>query len=86
MEAPVVRTQIQLTEQQAKKVKKITAHRGEFVTSGMHRLGIAALLTAARRNLSLVDCVSLEVMRDPGIKSVFAFDDHFRQYGFSPFS
>jgi len=58
----------------------------EFVTPEIHRLGIAALLAASRRGLSLVDCVSFEVMRDLGIKSVFAFDGHFRQYGFSPIS
>jgi uncharacterized protein len=56
----------------------------EFVTHDIHRLGIAALLAASRRKLSLVDCVSFEVMRDSGIKSAFTFDDHFRQYGFSP--
>jgi predicted nucleic acid-binding protein len=55
----------------------------EFVTSEIHRLGIAALLAAARRNLSLVDCISFEVMRNSGIKSAFAFDNHFREYGFS---
>jgi len=55
----------------------------EFVTSEIHRLGIAALLAAARRNLSLVDCISFEVMRNSGIKSAFAFDSHFREYGFS---
>jgi predicted nucleic acid-binding protein len=55
----------------------------EFVTQEIHRLGIAAVLAASRRNLSLVDCISFEVMRDMGIKSAFAFDDHFRQYGFS---
>lgn len=55
----------------------------EFVTSEIHRLGIAALLAAARRNLSLVDCISFEVMRNSGIKSAFAFDNLFREYGFS---
>jgi len=55
----------------------------EFIASDVHRLGIAALLAAHRRKLSLVDCVSFEVMRDSGIKSAFAFDDHFREYGFS---
>jgi predicted nucleic acid-binding protein len=58
----------------------------EFVTPEIHRLGIAALLAASRRGLSLVDCVSFEVMRDLGIKSVFAFDGHFEQYGFMPIS
>ena len=55
----------------------------EFVTPEIHRLGISALLGALRRGLSLVDCVSFEVMRDSGIKSAFTFDRHFREYGFT---
>ncbi len=55
----------------------------EFVTLEMHQLGIAALLAAARRGLSLVDCVSFEVMRALGMKSVFTFDGHFRERGFT---
>lgn len=54
----------------------------EFVTSAIHRLGVAALLSASRRGLSLVDCVSFEVMRDLGIKTAFTFDAHFREQGF----
>jgi predicted nucleic acid-binding protein len=54
----------------------------EFVTSTIHRLGVAALLSAARRGLSLVDCISFEVMRDLGIKAAFTFDAHFREQGF----
>lgn len=41
------------------------------------------MLAANRRNLSLVDCVSFEVMRDLGVKDVFAFDPHFREHGFT---
>jgi predicted nucleic acid-binding protein len=55
----------------------------EFVTPEIHQLGIAALFGASRRGLSLVDCVSFEVMRESGIKSAFTFDRHFRQYGFT---
>jgi len=55
----------------------------EFITPGMHRLGIAALLAASKRGLSLVDCVSFEVMRELGMKSAFTFDSHFRDYGFT---
>jgi len=58
----------------------------EFITPEIHRSGIAALLTASRRGLSLVDCISFEVMRNLGIKSVFTFDAHFRQLGFTPVS
>ena len=55
----------------------------EFVTSGTHRSGVAALLSASRRDLSLVDCVSFEVMRTSGINTVFAFDKHFKEQGFT---
>ena len=55
----------------------------EFVTSGTHRSGVATLLSASRRNLSLVDCVSFEVMRTSGINTVFAFDKHFKEQGFT---
>jgi uncharacterized protein len=54
----------------------------EYVDPDMHRAGVSALLAASRRNLSLVDCVSFEVMRTLGIKAVFTFDPHFREQGF----
>lgn len=56
----------------------------DFVSAEVHRLGTAALLAASRKGLSLVDCVSFEVMRHNGIRSVFTFDRHFREYGFEP--
>ncbi len=55
----------------------------EYVDLEMHRAGVGALLAASRRNLSLVDCVSFEVMRTLGMKAVFTFDPHFREQGFS---
>lgn len=55
----------------------------EFVASGTHRSGVAALLSASRRDLSLVDCVSFEVMRTSGINTAFAFDRHFKEQGFN---
>ncbi|HSB52690.1 MAG TPA: PIN domain-containing protein [Dissulfurispiraceae bacterium] len=54
----------------------------EFVFPELHRSGIAALLSASRRSLSLVDCVSFELMRSLQIKTVFAFDSHFKEQGF----
>lgn len=56
--------------------------RIEFVTFELHAIGVAALLAAAKRKLSLVDCVSFEIVRNLGIEAVFAFDAHFRAYGF----
>ena len=54
----------------------------EFVSREMHRAGTAAVLSAGRRSLSLVDCVSFEVMRDSGIRTAFTFDSHFKEQGF----
>ena len=53
-----------------------------WVTQRQHELGMAAVLAAARRKLSLVDCVSFAVMRDLRIQAAFAFDQHFRDEGF----
>jgi predicted nucleic acid-binding protein len=54
----------------------------EWVNAGTHKSGMSALLAASRRKLSLVDCVSFEIMRTLGIKRVFAFDSHFTEQGF----
>ena len=49
----------------------------------VHRSGISAMLSAGRRNLSFVDCVSFEIMRTLGIKTAFTFDPHFKEQGFT---
>lgn len=54
----------------------------EWIDESVHRSGISALLAAARRKLSLVDCVSFEVMRKAGVKTAFVFDPHFEEQGF----
>lgn len=54
----------------------------EFVNLEVHRSGTAALLAASKRNLSLVDCISFEIMRTLGIKTAFTFDVHFKEAGF----
>jgi predicted nucleic acid-binding protein len=56
--------------------------RVEFVTPELHAIGVAALLAASKRRLSLVDCISFEIVRSLGLEAVFAFDAHFRAYGF----
>jgi len=43
----------------------------------------AGLLTAGRRELSLVDCVSFACMRRQGLTRAFHFDRHFREQGFA---
>jgi predicted nucleic acid-binding protein len=55
----------------------------EWIDAETHRAGVSAFLAASRRRLSLVDCVSFEVMRTLGIRTCFSFDPHFREQGFT---
>lgn len=54
-----------------------------WVDEQVYDIGMAMLLAANQRDLSLVDCVSFEVMRQQGIDTAFAFDDNFFQRGFN---
>ena len=54
-----------------------------WIDAEIHLASVTALLTANRRQLSLVDCVSFEVCRRLNIHNVFAFDQHFEEQGFS---
>jgi predicted nucleic acid-binding protein len=55
----------------------------EWVTEDIHRAGISAFFAGFKRRLSLVDCVSFEIMRQMGLKEVFAFGRHFKDQGFT---
>jgi predicted nucleic acid-binding protein len=55
----------------------------QWVEERLHQSGVAGMLAASRKKLSLVDCVSFAIMRQLGVKSVFAFDRHFREQGFN---
>jgi predicted nucleic acid-binding protein len=54
----------------------------EWISEQSHRAALEAVLASARRNLSLVDCVSFQTMRECGLDSAFCFDAHFHQQGF----
>lgn len=56
--------------------------RTVWVTGDIHEAAVAAHLAAGRRALSLVDCASFEVMRRSGVRTAFAFDPHFREFGY----
>ena len=53
-----------------------------WVDAPIHAAATSALLAANRKKLSLVDCVSFEVMRHAAIKGIFTFDRHFLEQGF----
>lgn len=53
-----------------------------WVDSTIHSAATGAFFAANRRKLSLVDCISFEVMRLASMKCVFTFDNHFREQGF----
>lgn len=54
-----------------------------WVDAELHAAATAALLTAGRRDLSLVDCTSFACMRRQGLTRAFHFDRHFRDQGFA---
>lgn len=56
--------------------------RVEWIDEALHAQAMSAFVAADRRGLSMVDLSSFENMRRLGIRSVFTFDRHFRQYGF----
>lgn len=52
-----------------------------WVDEGIHRSAHHALLISRRRRLSLVDCVSFEVMQRLRLNEAFCFDPHFSEQG-----
>ena len=53
----------------------------EWVSDELHRRGMRRLSRENRRRLSLVDCVSLEFMRQHAIDEVLGLDRHFEEAG-----
>jgi predicted nucleic acid-binding protein len=53
-----------------------------WVDESIHQQAMSALLVANRRDLSLVDCTSFEIMRQKGVNAAFTFDPHFHEQGF----
>ncbi len=54
-----------------------------WIGQDLHADAINSVLTANRRQLSLVDCLSFATMRRLRIESVFTFDEHFKEQGFT---
>ena len=53
-----------------------------YVDDEIQQAAIGALLAAGRRQLSLVDCASFEIMRRHRIDRALAYDAHFDEQGF----
>ena len=53
-----------------------------WIDQDLHSAATAALFTAGRRRLSLVDCTSFELMRRHGITHALALDADFARQGF----
>ena len=54
----------------------------EWLDDAQHNDALHEVLSANRRQLSLVDCSCFETMRRLKIEKVFTFDSHFRERGF----
>lgn len=55
-----------------------------WVDEALHATAVTSLLAAQKRQISLVDWTSFQVMRTQGIDRVFTFDGDFAQQGFEP--
>lgn len=54
-----------------------------WVNEQLHREAVTYFLTANRRRLSLVDCISFVAMRQVNLQTAFVFDNHFAEQGFT---
>ena len=54
-----------------------------WVDSQWYGKAVQRLLAKAQRNISLVDCLSFEIMEARDISVAFAFDRHFEENGFT---
>lgn len=57
----------------------------DWIDQHAHERAVEAMLTANRRQLSLVDCASFDAMRRLALETAFAFDQHFVEQGFTRF-
>jgi predicted nucleic acid-binding protein len=55
----------------------------EWLDESLHNAIVNLALTTNRRQVSLVDHSSFDTMRRHGISTVFSFDEHFREQGFT---
>jgi predicted nucleic acid-binding protein len=54
-----------------------------WVDAEWHARALQRLFALGRKDVSLVDCLSFEVMEARNLRTVFSFDKHFEERGFS---
>jgi predicted nucleic acid-binding protein len=54
-----------------------------WLTEPDHEDALNFTLSSNRRNLSFVDCSSIETMRRLRLQTVFTFNEHFKEQGFT---
>ncbi|MBW2067096.1 MAG: PIN domain-containing protein [Deltaproteobacteria bacterium] len=54
-----------------------------WIDKDWYTRGIQRLFALNNSNISLVDCLSFEIMESRAITCAFSFDEHFEEYGFS---
>jgi predicted nucleic acid-binding protein len=54
-----------------------------WVSEERHNSGVEAALAAARKRLSVVDCIAFQTMREHGVQTAFCFDRHYAEQGFT---
>ena len=54
----------------------------DWISEEQHSSGVDAALTASRKRLSVVDCISFQTMREHGTQTAFCFDRHYAEQGF----
>jgi len=52
-----------------------------WVDAELHHIASRMMLAVGRRDLSLVDCTNIELMRHLGHQAIFAFDRHYAEQG-----
>ena len=57
--------------------------RIDWVSEDRHRSGVEAVLAAARKRLSIVDCIAFQTMRENAVHTAFCFDRHYSEQGFT---
>ena len=63
------------------RAKFVPVMQVQWITEELHETALSLVLAVGQRDLSLVDCTTIELVRRLGQQTIFAFDRHFRDHG-----